>query len=73
MTSIEQKLQNAIKYKKHDHVFINIRTLECIGRNLVNHILYTAYNNKAISKRITPHGLRHSYATILCAKVYQGQ
>lgn len=66
--SIEQKLRYGIKHKDSDHVFINLKTLTVIGRTLVNHILNTAYKNKAISKRITPHGLRHSFASLLCAQ-----
>lgn len=66
--SIEQKLRYGIRHKESDHVFINLRTLNCVGRNIVNRILNIAYENKAISKRITAHGLRHSFASLLCAQ-----
>lgn len=66
--TIEQKLRHGIKHKESDHVFINLRTLNVIGRTLVNNILNTAYKNKVISKRITAHGLRHSFASLLCAQ-----
>ncbi|KOS61300.1 tyrosine-type recombinase/integrase [Lysinibacillus agricola] len=61
-------MRYGIKHKESDHVFINLRTLNCVGRNIVNRILNTAYENKAISKRITAHGLRHSFASLLCAQ-----
>lgn len=65
---IEKKLAMGIKHKQDDYVFINLETLQKVGVNLVYRILKRAYVNKIISKQISPHGLRHSYATILCAQ-----
>jgi len=66
--SIEQKLRSGTKHKESDHVFINLSTLNNISRNVINRILIRAYEKKVISKRITAHGLRHSFASLLCAQ-----
>ncbi|OXS70202.1 hypothetical protein B1B04_18735 [Lysinibacillus sp. KCTC 33748] len=66
--SIEKKLEKGVSHKNTDYVFINLKTLHCIGTNFVANILISVYKKKVISKYISPHGLRHSYATILCGQ-----
>ncbi|MFC9538680.1 site-specific integrase [Lysinibacillus sp. NPDC056959] len=65
---IEKKLEKGIQHSINDHVFVNLITLRPIGRGLAGTILNKAFENKIISKKITPHGLRHTYATIMCAR-----
>lgn len=66
--TIEKKLEIGKQHTTNDHVFVNLDTLFPVGKNLAGRILKKAYENKIISKEISPHGLRHSYATILCAQ-----
>lgn len=65
---IAKKLEIGKQHTSNDYVFVNFDTLIPIGKNLAGRILNKAYEDKIISKKISPHGLRHSYATIMCAQ-----
>ncbi len=62
------KLALGRQHVTNDYVFVNLDTQNPIGTNLAGRILKRAYEDKIISKQISPHGLRHSYATIMCAQ-----
>jgi len=66
--TIEMKLAIGRQHVTNDYVFVNLDTQNPIGTNLAGRILKRAYEEKIISKQISPHGLRHSYATIMCAQ-----
>lgn len=67
---IEKKLNNGVQLdKENDYVFISYKNGEPINDYYVNdffHLLYNKMENDNIHlKKITPHGLRHTHATIL--------
>ncbi|BDH60086.1 site-specific integrase [Lysinibacillus sp. PLM2] len=65
--SIEKKLRLGIKLDDEDHVLINAKTAEPISRSLPNQLMERAFEFGAI-KRVTPHSLRHTYASLLISK-----
>lgn len=65
--SIEKKLKLGVKLNDVDYVLINPSTTEPISRSLPNQLMERVFEAGAI-KRVTPHALRHTYASLLISK-----
>lgn len=70
---VEKKLSNGVRLdKENDYVFISFRHGEPVNDFYVNDafkLLYKKIKKENIHlKRITPHGLRHTHATVLISK-----
>ena len=63
----QSKLINGIKLNEDDHLLINTSSSEPISRSFPNQLMERVYEN-AIIKRVTPHALGHTYASILITK-----
>lgn len=63
----EKKLSLGLKLEEMDYVLINPTTAEPISRSLPNYLMERAFEFGVI-KRVTPHALRHTYASLLISK-----
>ncbi|MGN4125962.1 site-specific integrase [Lysinibacillus sphaericus] len=66
--SKQKLLTDGRKLTNHDFVFINEHSLEPISKSFPNYILNRAYDSNVLLKRITPHTLRHTCASILITR-----
>lgn len=64
---IERKLAFGMPLNQDDYVIMNENTCEGVSRSFPNDLTQRAFEEGVI-KRITPHGLRHTCASILISK-----
>ncbi|KGR76071.1 tyrosine-type recombinase/integrase [Ureibacillus sinduriensis] len=63
----QKKLINGAKLNEDDHILINASTTGPIARMFPNQLMERVFE-KGVIKRVTPHALRHTYASLLIAK-----
>lgn len=63
----EIKLSNGMHLKEEDYIFISHPSGTPVAASTLNNV-FNRISDKANIKRITPHGLRHTHATLLIAQ-----
>lgn len=65
--SAQKKMINGMKLNNDDHILINTSNSEPVAKMYPNQLMERVFE-KGIIKRVTPHTLRHTYASLLISK-----